>query len=100
MNEELQLSDIEDGYRFVATCPKCEYRASVDPVALLSHDPEAKYWTRFEVARRLRCRRCKTKLLHDYPDSDPPSSVLHRRLALERPARKPIAFQGGMLFGE
>lgn len=94
---ELQLMDLADGYRFVATCVSCGYRASVSPAALLTAFDEAKYWTRYEVARRLRCKRCKTKLLEGV-SGEPSLAVLNRRLALELRSAKTSAFQGGMLF--
>ena len=93
--EELQLRDIVDaGYRFVAYCRACGYRASVSPASLMTHSDEAKFWTRYEIALKLKCSRCKTKLVTGKPSD----AIVHQCLALERPARQSIAFQGGMLF--
>ncbi len=94
---ELQLMDLVGGYRFVAVCISCGYRASVSPAALIRSFDEAKYWTRYEVARRLRCKRCKKRLL-DGVSGEPSLAVLNRRLALELRSAKTSAFQGGMLF--
>lgn len=93
MSAELQLRDLDDGYRFVANCP-CGYRAGIDPVAIMAANPDARYWTVGALAARLRCSRCKTPLLRGGAADD--DRLVRRRLALERPARKPIAFQGGM----
>jgi hypothetical protein len=95
MAEALQLRDIVDaGYRFVASCQSCGYRAAVDPGTIITKCDDAKFWTRREIAQRLRCSRCKTPLLSGKGDA----TGVGRCLALERPARGAIAFQGGMLF--
>jgi len=95
MPEELQLRDIVDaGYRFVASCQACGYRAAVDPNSVITRHEDARFWTRHEIARRLRCSRCKRRLLSGITTAQ----AVGRCLALERPARGTIAFQGGMLF--
>ena len=92
---DLQLRDLAGaGYRFVATCPHCGYRAALDPDALLATAEEAQFWGRADIAARLRCSRCKRRLA----SRAMPAARLARCLALERPARPSIAFQGGMLF--
>jgi len=91
----LQLRDLAGGgYRFVASCRQCGYRAAVDPDALLARSEEAQYWTRADIAARLRCSHCKKPLC---PKGATPAQI-SRCLALERPGRTSIAFQGGMLF--
>jgi len=95
MAEDLQLRDIVGaGYRFVASCQACGYRAAVDPGTIITKCDDAKFWTRREVAQRLRCSRCKAPLLN----AKDGAGRVGRCLALERPARGSIAFQGGMLF--
>ncbi len=91
----LQLRDLAGGgYRFVATCRHCGYRAAIDPDALLATSEEAQFWTSADIAARLRCSQCKRRLWRKGAGR----AHLGRCLALERPARASIAFQGGMLF--
>lgn len=93
--QPLQLRDLTDGYRFVANC-RCGYRAAVAPAAILAARPEAQYWTCAELAMQLRCTQCRRKLL-DRQEAQAEPGLVRRRLALERPGRKTIAFQGGMI---
>ncbi|KAA5804575.1 hypothetical protein F1654_00770 [Alkalicaulis satelles] len=89
----LQLRDL-DGYRFVAAC-RCGYKAVIDPAAVIAADPDARYWTQGELAARLSCSRCRKRLIA--PDEEVTGALVRRRLALERPARAMLGFQGGMV---
>ncbi|MCC5996118.1 MAG: hypothetical protein JJU18_07095 [Oceanicaulis sp.] len=89
----LQLRDLE-GYRFVAAC-RCGYKAEIDPAAVIEADPEARYWTQAELAGRLTCTRCRKRLIA--PEETVTEGLVRRRLALERPARAVLGFQGGMV---
>lgn len=93
---DLQLRDLTDGYRLVACCP-CGYRADVSPAAIIAAIEGAQYWTLGELAGRLKCKRCRKRLLADVAGA-PSAALIRQRLALERTARQTVAFQGGMLF--
>lgn len=89
----LQLRDL-DGARFVASCP-CGYKAAINPAAITAADPDARYWTTAELARRLKCSRCRKPLIA--PGEEATDNLVRQRLALERPERKALGFQGGMV---
>lgn len=89
----VQLRDL-DGHRFVAAC-RCGYKAAVDPAAVMAAVSEARFWTQAELAARLTCSRCRKRLID--LDETVTEAMVRRRLALERPGRKPLGFQNGMV---
>jgi len=110
--EELQLHDLCEGdFRYVVTCPHCQYRASLllvkkaptgvkarnRGVLVLTRDN--RYWTVRDIARHLRCSSCKKRLLAGL-SGEPSKAMLSRLLSRERVTRSVIAFQGGLLFSD
>jgi len=110
--EELQLHDLCEGdFRYVVTCPHCDYRASLllvkkpptgaqrrnRGVLVLTRDN--RYWTVRDIAKHLRCSRCKKWLLAGL-SGEPTKAMLSRLLRRERVSRSVIAFQGGLLFSD
>jgi hypothetical protein len=93
VSSELTLADLAAEHRLVANCA-CGHRCAVAPAAVLEGRPEARGWTVAELAARLRCTRCRRPLLARGEADDP--RIVRRRLALERPTRRPITFQDGM----
>lgn len=91
----LQLRDLTDGYRFIAACLACGYKASIDPATIIARNPDTRFWTVPELAKRLRCTRCKRRLLDDV-EGDPSPAQISQRLAMERNRLRPAAFQAGV----
>ncbi|MCC5982639.1 MAG: hypothetical protein JJU26_13080 [Oceanicaulis sp.] len=91
----LQLRDLTDGYRFIAACPSCSYKATIDPATIITRNPDARFWTVPELAKRLRCTQCKRRLMHDVQGHPTPAQI-SQRLAIERNRLRPAAFQAGV----